>query len=139
MPFFAWWVSSYFQHGDLSTRDSDELQFHVPGFNLRPPTVYDIVSAGRQSILETGPPAKTDIPYQIYFFPQFLASYNAIYSEEIRALYPNLKVFFIGGEHSAAYGPATTWMIQDHDKEHGGGFIKAKLLKGINHFVRPCF
>lgn len=136
MPFFAWWISSYFEHSDVHGRDHDKLEYHVPAFK-RPPTVYSLAAADRLSVIESGTPAKTDIPYQIFFYGQFLNGYNALFSEETRKkLLPNMQVFFFGCEHTASYGASTTWMVQDHDKEHGGGFIKAKLIKGINHFVR---
>lgn len=133
IPFFAWWVSAYFQHGDLSTREHEVLQYQVPAFNLRPPTAYSLSSAGRISVIESGSPAKTDIPY-LSLSAQLLASYNAVYSKEARDLLPNMKVFLLSGENSPAFAPSTTWMVEDHDKQHGGGFIRAKMLKEINHF-----
>lgn len=133
IPFFVWWVSSYFQHGDLSKRSHEELEYHAPGFN-RPPTVYSLASADRLSVVESGAALKADVPYQVFLRPQFLASYNSLFSKELKDLLPNLKAFLISGEHSAAFSPSTAWMVQDHDKEHGGGFIKAKILRGFNHF-----
>jgi len=134
MPFFAWWTTAYFEHDDLSDRTGSGLEYHAPSYKLRPPTVYSIAAAGRLDILELEAPAKTDVPYQIYFFPQYQALYSSLYSKETRDLFPNMKVFYFGCENTVSFGPSTTWMIEDHDKEHGGGFIKAKLVKGINHF-----
>ncbi|KAJ3572419.1 hypothetical protein NP233_g3092 [Leucocoprinus birnbaumii] len=132
MPFFACWISSYFEHRDLEDRTGDGLENHVPGFNC-PPTIYNIAAAGRLDIIE-GTPAKGDIPYQIFFFPQYQASYNALFEKEARKLVPNMKASFICCEHGPAFGPSARWMVEDHDREHGGGFIEAKLVKGINHF-----
>ncbi|KXN81409.1 hypothetical protein AN958_04729 [Leucoagaricus sp. SymC.cos] len=135
MSFFVWWVTAYFQHGDLSLQSYDELAFHVPGFSLRPPTIYSIASAGRlDDIVESGAPSKVDLTFQINFGAQLLANYNAIYSNEIRVLFSNMMVFFMSGEHSPAYGPSTTWVVEDRAREHKGGFIKTKMLKGANHF-----
>ncbi|KAJ3575316.1 hypothetical protein NP233_g1187 [Leucocoprinus birnbaumii] len=132
MGFFTWWISAYFEHRDVEDRSGSGLYFHVPSFK-RPPTVYNLASAGRLDIIEESA-AKIDIPYQIFFFPQYQASYNVLFTKEGRALLPNMKAFFIGCELSPAFGPSTVWMVQDHDREHGGGFVTSKLVKGINHF-----
>jgi pimeloyl-ACP methyl ester carboxylesterase len=130
---FAEWVAGYFQHGDLSTRNADVLSFLPHGFNLRPPTVYSIARANRSSIMDLSDNSKLEIPYQLNFIPQLLVQYEYLYTPEFKALFPNTKNFFIGCEQTASFGPITTWKIQDDDKAAGGGFIKAKLIPGINH------
>lgn len=98
--------------------------------------MYDIVAAGRGSVIEIEDSTKLEIPFQVNFGAQLSASFQAIYSKDLYAVIPNLKNFYIGGEHTLGFGPFTVWAVQDDDKAHGGGFITAKILSGINHMVR---
>lgn len=137
LPMFTEFVAGYFQHGNLSTRDPDVLEFYDHSFNLPPPSVYNMTASGHGDILVFSEPAKRDVTLQLNFVPQLLASYKALYTKELYETLPNLKNFFFGAEHTAGYGPLATWLVEEDDEAHGGGFIKAKLVSGINHMV--CF
>lgn len=135
LPLFAEFVSGYFQHGNLSTRNADVLNFQAHGFSLRPPSVYSIAAAGRASIIELTDSVKLDIPLQ-FFLSQALASYETLYDKNVLSTLPNMKTFLFCGEHSPAFAIHTAWEVQNDDLAHGGGFIKVKILNGLlNHLV----
>jgi hypothetical protein len=134
---FTQWVTSYFKHGDgfLSKRSVDALEYVVPS-TARVPSIFNMTPEEKADIVSEGPNAAADIPFMVFMIPQLAASFRkAAFSPDVRALAPHMKVWFLTGDLTAAFGPAALWAVEDEDKAHGGGLVKTRVIEGTNHFV----
>ncbi|KAL0581927.1 hypothetical protein V5O48_000157 [Marasmius crinis-equi] len=134
---FSQWATSYFDHGDLSSRDPEQLEWvvaspsSVPTFytfgteTLNTITTFDDATAG------------VDVPYTYYFQNQLSSCYRkAFFGKEIAAIFPHIRRSCLCGEKTGALGIAGFWAIQDDEKTFGGWTdVNYKLVPGINHFV----
>ena len=138
MAFFSHWITSYFKHGDLSSRDPKEISYVVPATS-RAPTIYSMTEEEiKRSIYE--PSAfGSDMAFMIFSGPQIAATYKkAVFDEDLRALVPKLKFTVFSGDATASFSIPSQWEIEDDDKAAGGGFINIKWIPGFNHLVRAC-
>jgi len=127
---FTSWITSYFDHGDLSTRDVSVLSYHVPS-PLRRPTIYDMTA---DEIAVTADQRPVELPGMFMSMPQANAAYRkACYSADVKSLVPSLKTTFITGDRTASYSLAALWSIQDDNKAEGGN-LKFVVIPGANHF-----
>jgi hypothetical protein len=127
-------VASYFNHGDITTRNPDTLTYIAPSID-RVPTIHSMSAAEREAILETGPSA---IDGRMVFTtqPQLRSIYHsACFDPEIRALLPQMKITQILGGSSPAFAILGWWAVEADDKKAGGGLVDAKVIPGVNHFV----
>ncbi|KAH9918264.1 Alpha/Beta hydrolase protein [Fomitopsis serialis] len=130
-PFFTQWITSYFDHGDLSTRDTNVLSYIVPSVSRRP-TIYAMSPEDRQEFVEEVPEG----PAMFCTMAQALAMYRrACFDRDVRARLPELKVWSLTGDVTPSFSIASFWTIQDEDKERGGGFVNYKMIPGVNHFM----
>ncbi|THH12476.1 hypothetical protein EW146_g7663 [Bondarzewia mesenterica] len=135
VPAFTQWITGYFQHGDLSKRDLNDLSY-VLHATFRPPTIFNMSAEQYKDIVSEGPNAAVDTPFMVNFIPQLLASYRkTCYDGSVRTSLPKMKVWFLTGDMTASLGPAALWAVEDDDKERGGGFVTCKMIPGANHFV----
>ncbi|KAJ7764861.1 Alpha/Beta hydrolase protein [Mycena metata] len=127
---FTTWITSYFDHGDLSTRDVNVLSYIVPSA-FRPPTIYDMTP---EEIAETADQGPVELPGMFMSMAQSNAVYRkACYSADIKSLVPSLKTTFITGDATCSYSLAALWSIQDDNKAEKGN-IKFVVIPGANHF-----
>ncbi|KAJ7353439.1 hypothetical protein DFH08DRAFT_956499 [Mycena albidolilacea] len=128
---FTSWITSYSDHGDLSTRDVSVLSYHVPS-PLRWPTIYNMTA---DEIAETADQRPVELPGVFVSMAQANATYRkACYSADVKALVPSLKTTFFTGDRSASYSLAALWSIED-DNKAGGGNLKFVVVPGANHFL----
>ncbi|EKM49711.1 uncharacterized protein PHACADRAFT_188757 [Phanerochaete carnosa HHB-10118-sp] len=134
-PFFGHWISSYFKHGDISTRDLDVLSYIVPG-TFRAPSIYSM-SEEQLAKMTYDPPAQTsDLPFMIFCSAAANASYRkAFFDKDVRAALPGMMVAVIMGDATSALSLAAYFAVQNDDDALGGGFVRFKELHGTNHFV----
>ncbi|KAI0666401.1 hypothetical protein C8Q78DRAFT_984281 [Trametes maxima] len=133
--FFTQWITSYFKHGDLSTRDLDTLSYVVPA-TFRAPSIYGIPDADLARIVYDPPGSGSDMLFMVFSAAQINAAYKkAVFDKGVRTLLPKLKVFAFTGDVTCPFSIPAFWALQDDDKAHGGGFIETKIVEGINHFV----
>lgn len=82
---FTTWITSYFDHGDLSTRD---VNYIVPS-TFRRPTIYDMTAEEITEVVDQGP---VELPGMFMSMAQANAVYRkACYSADIKSLAPSLK------------------------------------------------
>ena len=130
------WLTSYFAHGDLSTRDLDAVEYVLPSTS-RIPTLWNMSSQEIADIVDEGPHLVADAPLLLNCYPQAAATYKkGTYSAAARALLPKMKIWELMGDATTAVSLCTFWILQDDDAAHGGGFINFKVIPGHNHFVR---
>ncbi|KAJ8076358.1 hypothetical protein PM082_000779 [Marasmius tenuissimus] len=134
---FSQWATSYFDHGDLSSRDLNQLEWVVAS----PSSVPTFFTFGNET-LDTittfdDATAGVDVPYTYYFQDQLSLCYRkAFFGKEIAAIFPRMRRSCLCGERTGALGIAGLWAIQDDEKTFGGWTdITYKLVPGINHFV----
>ncbi|KAK7053255.1 hypothetical protein VNI00_003881 [Paramarasmius palmivorus] len=134
---FAQWATSFFDHGDLSTRDLDQLSWVVASPNHTP--TFFTFGADTLSAITTfdDSVAGVDVPYTLYLSDQLSAVYRkAFFSKEVADGFPHLKRCFLCGDKTGAFGIAGLWAVQDDERLFGGWTkIEYKLAEGINHFV----
>jgi hypothetical protein len=136
--FFASWVTSYFDHGDLSTHDTDSLEYQAPSLTSVP-TIYKLSSDELKATVD-GAAAKTEIGWIRGQRTPIVAAYNrACFDRETRARYPKMKVFALSCERTVGACIEAFWSLQRHDAAYGGGFINFESIPGANHFVRYDF
>lgn len=136
IPATAQWVTSYFRHGDLSTRDPDVLSWVVPSI-VQPPSIFNMSFSQFDDIVDLGAGSSTDYSLLINFSTQLHTNYRgAIFNATIKASMPKMKNWHIAGERSVAFGPYGLFLVEGDNDAAGGGFINFKTISGVNHFVR---
>jgi len=132
---FAQWITSYFEHGDLSKRDLDLLSYILPS-TVRPPTIFNMSAAEIKDTVCDGENATVDLPFLINLKSQIKASYRkAFFDRAIDNLFPKLKISLVAGDLSPSWALAGLWAVQDDEKEFGSGKINFKFVHGVNHFM----
>ncbi|KAK7055262.1 hypothetical protein R3P38DRAFT_2846065, partial [Favolaschia claudopus] len=127
---FTSWISGYFDHGDLSTRDLKVLNYHVPS-PYRRPSIYDMTKEEVDSMVDM---RVVEIPAMFMSMAQANAAYKkALFDKEIKTLVPSLKTTYITGDATASYSIAALWSIEDDNKAEGGN-VKTVVVPGVNHF-----
>lgn len=133
-PTFVEWGSSYYVHGDVSTRNAAVLNARtlVPGSRS---TVSSMSHEELMSVIDMAPADRSEL-----FFlsnPDLLTEqmHQAISEVETRALWPNAEVCCVYGDHepwNVFYG---AWEIEKSAKSRGAE-VKFFVLPGTNHFER---
>jgi hypothetical protein len=137
IPFFAQWVTSYFQHGDLEKRDLTALSHIIPA-PTQVPTIFRFSPDESIAVNScTHAAAARELPLAVTCLPQLKSTFEkACFSKEIRSRLPKVNIHHLYGDASVAFAIGPAWTIEDLDKRHGGGFIKSRPIEGANHLVR---
>jgi hypothetical protein len=131
---FVQWVSSYFQHGDLSTRDPDVLSYVTPSI-IRPPSIFNMSQAEYDSIIDIGPNPTLDL-HLLGLAPSLEPVFRkATFDKALRSLLPNMKTSFVTGDLSTSFALYALFIFQNENDAAGGDFIKFEVVPGVNHFV----
>ncbi|TBU38724.1 Alpha/Beta hydrolase protein [Dichomitus squalens] len=132
---FVQWITSYFEHGDLSTRDPNVLEYVLPTVK-RVPSVFTMGQDELDEMTNIDAANGGDTLIVVSFSPQLRACYkDALYNKDIRAALPRMKVLVFSGDATANFGIVALWSIEDDDAAAGGGWVETKIVPGINHFV----
>ncbi|KAJ6579593.1 hypothetical protein DFH09DRAFT_913087 [Mycena vulgaris] len=133
---FAQWVTAYFDHANISTRDPDALSWVLTS-PTRTPTLYGIPADHLNAMMRLGDEASTDLPFVFLFANQLLTSYRkAFYDPPTGALFPNMKRSVLCGTKTGALGLAGLWAVEDDQATNGpAAHVTYKLLEGGNHFT----
>lgn len=133
---FVQWITSYFEHGDLTKRDLNLLSYILPS-PVRPPTIFNMSAAEIEGIVCDGDDAMVDLPLLINMKSQIKASYRkACFDRATADLFPKMRISLLAGDRSPSWALAGMWAVQDDEKDLGSGRIKFQLIHGVNHFVR---
>lgn len=125
------WLTSYFQHGDLSTRDTNIVEYIVPSIT-RTPTIWNWTSEEQAEIIITRGPEE---------FPAMLATVeqsNAIYRKVCfgsKELLPKLKNSLVVGDATLSYCICAWWSMEADCEKLGADAINFIVVPGVNHFV----
>ena len=126
------WLTSYFQHGDLSIRSLDKLEYVVPS-TMHAPSVFTMPE--RILSLDQSAP---DAVWYMHSNKQLHASYKrACFDESVRSKLPKMKIRVLCGNYSLSFSIDAAWVIERDNAEAGGGFVDLQWVPGTNHFV--CF
>ncbi|KAF5318329.1 hypothetical protein D9758_018292 [Tetrapyrgos nigripes] len=134
LPFFAQWVTGYFNHGDLSTRDPNVVSHVVPATSPIP-SIYNMTQE-EIARATNDPIGALDVAQLVFLAPHLAGAFRkAFFDKKIKQILPYMKISAFCGEQTGGYGPSTLWDIEDEDKEHGGGHVKTRLVPKANHFI----
>ena len=131
---FAKWVSGYYKHGDLSSRDFSQLNQRESDTSKKP-TTDTIPIEELLTIADSGPGAK---------FETFLAESEAFLSVFMKQMTKALfdpQICEDWGEHPVwfVYCEASTWNVHyaawNLEKKDKASKVNFKLVPGANHFV----
>ena len=136
-PAFARWVSSYYKHGDLGSRDFSQLN-QREGDTSKKPTTDTIPLEELLTIADFAPAAKCEA--FIVDSHQFLSAFmnqttKALFDPQIRDNWGEHSVWFVYCEASFWHAVYAPWNVEKEDKNSE---INFKSIPGANHFVR-CF
>lgn len=131
---FTPWVSSYFDHKNIEGRGFDGLTYVAPSLN-RHPTIYNMTSVERDSIIETEA-AGFDGAFASKIQSQILSDLRtSLFDPVIRGLLPHMRVTHILGTSSTASCVAAWWGVEAEDERYGGGYVNFELVTGANHLM----
>ncbi|KAH9855498.1 Alpha/Beta hydrolase protein [Lenzites betulinus] len=134
-PFFVQWITSYFKHGDLSTRSLDVLSYIVPSTE-HAPSIFSMSADQISRTIQYDPGASSDTYFMVFAAPQIHANYlKGCFDADVRQLLPKMKITTFTGDITCSFSLAAHWQMEDENKAHGGGFIDFVMIPGINHFV----
>lgn len=134
-PAFVQWITSYFQHGNLSTRNPDVLQYVLPA-TFRVPSVFNMSPTQLADMTYLPPASGSDALISANVQPQLNADYeNACYNTSVRSALPSMDIWELCGNTTANFGIVAFWSIQDDDNAHGGGFVNFQWIGDVNHFI----
>ena len=138
-PAFAKWVSSYYKHGDLSSRDLSQLN-QREGDTSKKPTTDTIPLEELLTITDFGSAAKCET-FIIDSLLQVLSVFmnqttKALFDQQIREDWGEHPVWFVYCEASSWNVHYAAWNLEKIDK---ASEIKFKLIPGANHFVCRSF
>ncbi|KAJ7062776.1 Alpha/Beta hydrolase protein [Mycena amicta] len=142
---FAHWVSAFFEHGDLSTRDLSQLVYPAPT-NPAPdktPTLSRLTPTQLASMVSFDPGSRYD---DLVSFPPY---HELLHAQAQRALWDNgLRTAWArmhtnaGGGMWVVYGTAEVWnvihagwVLEDQSREHPDLAMRFQVLEGVNHFI----
>ena len=131
---FAYWVSGYFKHGDISIQTPDVLSHGGPS-TTHPPSITNMTADEQEKIICMGKESEYELSHMISSQEQFAYAYReAFLGDTVRTLFPGFKATFLAGELSPAFAIQAYWKLGNDIKEIGKSF-GLRLIPGSNHFV----
>jgi len=134
LPAFGQWVTGYFDHKSVESRDLNDLTYVLVSTN-RSGTIYNMSQAQIDETIFNGAEAAIEGPYMFTFQTQLQDVFKkALFDPSVRKLLPHLKVAAIAGTRTASFGIAGFWAVEKEAKSSDLP-ITFKMVDGINHFV----
>lgn len=129
------WMTSYFQHGDLSQRDPDPVEYVVP-WDGRVPTLDNMSEAQVEKMVHQDCAWTSELPMLVNMQSQLRESYEkACFGQDVRRLLPRMKIWVITGDHTASFSLNAHFKMEADNARSGGGHLKFRIVPGGNHFV----
>ncbi|KAG5340715.1 hypothetical protein C0989_000595 [Termitomyces sp. Mn162] len=132
---FEKWVSSYYQHGDLSSRDITELQLSSCGYDLlRQPTTQTMTPAELESTASLTADLKCESLLVVSDFVTLLEAQTntLLFDSQIRKAWGKLDVWCLYGEASVWTCIYASWYLEEKKQDSDEIFVKS--LCDVNHF-----
>jgi len=131
---FAQWISSYFTHGDLSTRNLDHLSYKSPDPS-RKASIANMDPAEFGSIVDMAPVTRSE--------PFLITKFAALFSQQTsKALFdPVTRAYWTGTDIWLLYGDSSPWNViypaWEFEKraKADGQPVKFHVMKDAHHFV----
>ncbi|KAJ6465905.1 hypothetical protein C8R47DRAFT_932611, partial [Mycena vitilis] len=131
-PAFRHWIQSYFTHGDLSSRNPEQLNYQEadPSKN---PTFNDTPPEELLKIVDGGMGTQCDTMLAQPVFARIISGIveKALFSPDIRAAWPNTQVSYMYGEANPGIIILAVRNIEQRAKEA----IVFHPIAGANQFV----
>jgi hypothetical protein len=140
-PAFAKWVSGYYIHGDLSTRDLDQLNYRRVDPSRKPSTdnmtTEELFS---MTDFSAGTKGETIICEPPFVKPLTQMRHKALFNLETRNAWGNPKMWHLYGLSSTWNVLLSVWILEKEDEAfrkayNVGPYINFKPIEGANHFV----
>ncbi|KAI0313375.1 hypothetical protein OF83DRAFT_558283 [Amylostereum chailletii] len=128
------WLTSYFTHGDLSTRDVAVLSY-AGGATSRVPTVENMTVEDIASIVERDGGAVDVQAMRATKGPALGMYRKACFDRATREMVPRMKVCVLCGTNTVPECIAGFWDVMEDDEGRGGGFVEGIIVPGMNHFI----
>lgn len=126
------WISSYFDHGDLSTHDLDAITYINPSL-YRTPTIYNMTREEIAAILDD---TIDELRPMMFCTEQAHETYLKVcFDSSTKERLPHLRIHVTCGTRGPSFSPSSFWLLKADDKERGGGHIVFREVEGVNHFV----
>lgn len=133
---FSQWVSSYFDHDDLSTRDLDAISYFLPS-TTRTPTIFNMSPTDIREIVDERISATVEDPVMFLCMAQAHENYlKACFDPSTRARLPKMKVWNLTGDKTVSFPIVSYFLMQEDNTSRGGRYVNFKLIHGVNHLVR---
>ncbi|KAF7348196.1 AB hydrolase-1 domain-containing protein [Mycena sanguinolenta] len=136
-PAFAKWAGSYFIHGDLSSRQPDQLSYR----NVDPSKKSTFEEMPMEELLEIVDFSVGDKCDTILSQPPFASVLSALVDKalfdlEIRGAWNNAEVAWMYGPANSGFIYFATWDVERRIQAAGGNsWITFRRIEGANHFV----
>ncbi|KAF8343258.1 hypothetical protein F5887DRAFT_1213937 [Amanita rubescens] len=111
---FAHWISSYFQHGDTSTKVMDVLSWVEPS-TIHPASINNMTAEEKEAMI-------------------CMQNYEVPYMPSVKTLFPHFKATILTGELSPACAISSYWMVENDAKE-AGKHVNFVVIPDSNHFL----
>ncbi|KAJ7982994.1 Alpha/Beta hydrolase protein [Mycena polygramma] len=131
-PAFRNWIQSYFTHGNLSSRDPEQLNYQAPDPSKNP-TFDDTPPEELRKIVDGDMGTQCDTMLAQPVFAPIISAIvdKALFSPDIRAAWPNTQVSYMYGEANPGVILLAVWNIEQRAKEA----IVFHPIAGANQFV----
>jgi hypothetical protein len=137
-PAFGKWVTSYFIHGDLSTRDPDQLNFRHPDPS-RKDTYADMLLDELRNIVDFSASARCDTILSDPAFTSVLSAVveKALFDSRIRAACKGTEVACLYTQENPGTVHFAVWDLERRaEAAEGNAPITFRpAIEGANHFV----
>ncbi|KAL0950281.1 hypothetical protein HGRIS_010261 [Hohenbuehelia grisea] len=137
IPSFMQWMTSYFKHNNLASRDPELLEYVLPGLD-RAPSIWNMSTGDIAAMSEEEIYAVQESPGLIsgsLLEPAARAYETSVFGKQVRQLLPHLQTLVVCGDSTVPYIISAFWAIQEDDKANGGGNVRYQLVPGANHFM----
>ena len=133
-PQFVHLTSSYYMHGDLSTRNVANLEFKHPDLNRK--SVVASLSPQEISFLtDTEVADRSDIFFLAYRTVLFNQMRKALFNSEIQSLWPKLDMWLLYCDSSAGSMTYAAWEIEKITKTNSSYPVQILTIEDAHHLV----
>ncbi|KLO13268.1 hypothetical protein SCHPADRAFT_372631 [Schizopora paradoxa] len=138
---FGYWVSSYFDHSNISSRRFEDLQLMPDPTEKTGASTSRMTEAEYQSMVNPEASLRADVPAMLYPPEQFANwTKRALFDDDFAGRYwPRLQVTAIWCERTCWTCVDGGWGLEELRKQHDGLGVRGRPLKitmmpGANHF-----
>ncbi|KAL5529821.1 hypothetical protein ACEPAG_5808 [Sanghuangporus baumii] len=134
--FYLPWITAYFDHGDLQSRDLDAISYsyYAPSVH-HAPTIYNISAKEIDELFFNKP-----LDYEHALILATLAKANAVYrkacdDQVFLEMLPKMIMSVLVGDATCSFSLNALFSIQN-DNEEENGRIHFNIVPGLNHFIQ---